>query len=201
VEAAADAVLNGTASGVLSFSRATGEIIELEVERLSAHSFDVGMSGGSRRNSGLVVLVAGLQFTPVSFAALIEFLGRNIYSASPTLEYAVTDAMTDVGFLAELNVCHVDAGLLFCLQFQGCFFRAMLFRGLSGTLPEDVALRMNLKSLMTPCKCTWTVIIGGLMLDEEGKVFWADESGSEDTSDSFDDALFWAIVSKFGINN
>jgi hypothetical protein len=187
VEAAADAVVNGTVSGVLSFSRATGGIIELEVERLAAPPAGTGTSG-DRRNSDMVVLVAGMQFSSVSFAALIESLGRNIYRASPTLEYAVNEVMNDavsVGdFMSDLEECQVNAGSLFCLQLQVFFSRAMLFRVVSGTLSEDLALKMNLKSLLTPWKGTSSMVIGGLMLDKEGKAFWAAASGTEVSYDS-----------------
>jgi hypothetical protein len=181
VEAAADAVVNGSNSGVLSFSRATGEIVEMEIEGPSDPPNVAVAVQGRSQSSVLLVMIAGFHFRPVNFAAMLRFLARFIYSALPALKYAEPHLVhqQDSFFSQEVDGLQLGSKLIFS------FFFAKLFISLSGTLPEDLALRFELKMLLCPRKRAWAVALGGLRLDETGNLFWSDDSASEDSSASF----------------
>jgi hypothetical protein len=181
VEAAADAVVNGAPAGSLFFSRATGAIMDMVVEGRSDPPVEVSAQDGRSLRSMLLVSVAGFLFTPANFAALVEFLSRKIYSLLFALK--LPEPVT-LGVHEWTDSNDVE-GFQFCRQLQFCYFWAKLISWVSGSLPEDRALRFDLNSLLSPKKRNWAAAFGRLMLDEEGKIFWSEDSSSEDLSASF----------------
>jgi hypothetical protein len=178
VEAAADAVINGSSSGALSFCRATGAIMELEVESGVATPGSRNVAVVSPLQSVLLVSVAGFQFLPASFAALMKFLGSKIYAVLPALGFMEPSSHS---VREDLNVEEV---MQLCIRLNVCFFLGKLVLGLSGLLPEDLALRFEISAVLSFQRNSWVDSAGGLMLDDEGKVFWAEYKKSADVSEA-----------------
>ncbi|KAM0884022.1 hypothetical protein ACQ4PT_031258 [Festuca glaucescens] len=170
LEAAADNVVNGATVGVLAFSRAAGDSVDMEVDWVPA-SAEV-MVGSSTLRSMLLVDVAGFQFSVRNFIALVKFLGCKVYTSSPYLEYGIaTDPLHCMSISLE------DGGLQLGALFRDRLVLAVVLLRQSGHLPEDLALKSEIQSLLNPQNCSWTKALGGLRLDEEGNVFWAMDDG------------------------
>jgi hypothetical protein len=168
VEAAADAVINGSSSGTLSFYRASGAIMELEVDSGVASPDSRNVAVVAPLQSVLLVSLAGFQFSPASFAALMKFLGNKIYAALPALGSVEPSSLLT---REELNVEEV---MKLCFSLNACFVIGKLMLGLSGWLPEDLALCFEILAVLSSVRNSWAASAGGLMLDDEGKVYWAD---------------------------
>ncbi|KAK1644030.1 hypothetical protein QYE76_061835 [Lolium multiflorum] len=153
----------------------------MEIEGAPEIPFGISDRGGRSRSSVLLVSVAGFLFTPANFAALMKFLARKLYTAVAVLKFSEPDVV----LVHDLTVSHVDEGSQFGERLMHWFFQAKLIRGLSGSLPEDLAVRFELNALLSPRKRNWAAALGSLMLDEEGKVYWAEDYSSEDLLASF----------------
>ncbi|KAM0871899.1 hypothetical protein ACQ4PT_039120 [Festuca glaucescens] len=170
LEAAADNVVNGATAGVLAFPRAAGDSVAMEVDWVPA-SAEV-MVGSSTLWSILLVDVAGFQFSVRNFIALVKFLGCKVYTSSPYLEYGIaTDPLHCMIISLE------DGGLQLGALFRDRLVLAVVLLRQSGQLPEDLALKSEIQSLLNTQNCSWAKALGGLRLDEEGNVFWATDDG------------------------
>jgi hypothetical protein len=179
LESAADSVVNGAQGGALSFSRASGVSVAMEVDIANASS-----EGGvvqQFRGSVLLVNVAGFQFSVCGFSALISFLNYKIYTCSPLLSFDL-HSMPAHDLASPL---YVDAVYLFDMCRNNYVF-ALTRAHQSEQLLEVLALKFHCLSLFNPLCFSWPKALGGFRLDDEGKVYWllSDGLNSSTVSDS-----------------
>jgi hypothetical protein len=116
----------------------------------------------------------------VSFAALITFLSCKIYTSFPCLKFEM-----DLMPAPCLNFSLYAAIENLCEGLKNRFVLAVVSPYQSDQLLEAQVIKLVQKSLFhLPC-FSWPKALGGLQLDDQGKVFWArpDELTSSTVSD------------------
>jgi hypothetical protein len=165
LEAAADSVVNGAPSGSLSFSRAAGDNVEMEVEAVPvAHE---GIASHTSLNSILLVYVADLQFTVSNFSAMILFFSSKVYPRYKGLEEG--EEHVPVQGLT-LSLASIESQLSALLRDSLTYVVVVTFQ--SGKLIEDLALKFEVQRLFNHQHFSWAKALGGLRLDDGGKIFW-----------------------------
>jgi hypothetical protein len=173
IEAAADSVITGIPSGRLSFSRATGDIVAMEVDTTVVQAFPADAVGRNLVRSVLLIEIADMHFSPARFSAMIRFLDNNIYSHFPALRNDL-----DSGFAGMEDCLVLDSGIL-CLLFSKIVFLTKVLQSQFGGFPEDLALKFDLCSLLSPSKRIWAPALDGLMIDDQGMWYWAEGFGPD----------------------
>ncbi|KAM0823984.1 hypothetical protein ACQ4PT_070506 [Festuca glaucescens] len=134
LEATADNVVNGATAGALTFSRASGDNVAMEVDWVPASA--------------------------------------EVYTSYPCLKYGIeVEPLHCMTFSLEVG------GLQLGALFRDRFVRAVVLLSQSGKLQEDLALKYEIQSLLSPQSFSWAKALGGLRLDEEGKLYWVMNDG------------------------
>jgi hypothetical protein len=131
----------------------------------------------------------------LTFSQLIRFLDGNIYSGFPSLLGEMPD-----GFSSSevVEVEHEIDYLQICSQYMNLFFLAKVLLGQSGGLPEDLALKFQLNSILSPSTRNWALVLSGLKINEEGQYFWAADFGLGAQSDISSYASSSSVLSQEG---
>jgi hypothetical protein len=72
----------------------------------------------------------------------------------------------------------LDSGIL-CLLFSKIVFLTKVLQSQFGGFPEDLALKFDLCSLLSPSKRIWAPALDGLMIDDQGMWYWAEGFGPD----------------------
>jgi hypothetical protein len=101
IETASDNVVNGSSAGSLSFSRALGGTVTMEVEAPPLEQDEPNTR--TSLHSLILVPVAGFQFTVSNFSAIVVFFSCKIYSKLKCIELAdssfAQDPIPDAAFV------------------------------------------------------------------------------------------------------
>jgi hypothetical protein len=155
IETAADNVVNGSSAGSLSFSRALGGTVTMEVEAPPLEQDEPNTR--TSLHSLILVPVAGFQFTVSNFSAMIVFFSCKIYSKLKCIEladsYFAQDPIPDAAIV----------GVQFCEFFKDRMTFVAGFSSQFGQQVEDLARNFEFKKLAKA--------LGG------GKAIWVGPSG------------------------